>query len=135
MMADQDLSFLYIEDHPASRRVMQLLLDVMGYSNLTLIEHTQDIIAQLEQTKKDFDVIFLDLHLSPLDGFEVQKLLRAHNRFGQAKIVALTASVMPNELHTVRQNFDGLIAKPLNYDTFFGYVTRILAGEPVWETS
>ena len=94
-MADQQPTFLYIEDHPASRRVMQLLLEVMGYSQLTLIEHTQDIITQLETLDQDFNVVFLDLHIDPLDGFEVQKLLREHSRFKQARIIALTASVLP----------------------------------------
>ena len=42
--------FLYIEDHVASRRIMQILLvEVMGYSQLTMLEDTQDIIADLEQ--------------------------------------------------------------------------------------
>ncbi len=134
MMADQP-AFLYIEDHPASRLVMQLVLkELLGFEDLTMLEDSRDIVRRLEASGKTFDVIFLDLHVDPLDGFEVLKLLRQHEQFAPSKIVVLTASMMLDELDTVRKaGFDGLISKPISLDTFGDYVNRILAGGSVWE--
>jgi CheY-like chemotaxis protein len=134
-MADQQPAFLYIEDHPASRMVMQLIVnDVLGYENLTMLEDSRDLLARLDAIGTIFDVIFLDLHVNPLDGYAVYKLLRQQAKFAQTRIIALTASILPDELHSVREaGFDGLIIKPLNPETFLDYVNRILVGESVWE--
>ncbi len=128
-------SFLYIEDHPASRLVMELLLkSVMGNCDLTMLPDSQNLLQRLEEMGKTFDVIFLDLHIAPLDGLEVHALLHEHPQFRDAKIVALTASFLPEEFHKVRgAGFDGLIGKPLNHETFLGYVQQLLRGEMVWE--
>ena len=128
-------SFLYIEDHPASRLVMELLLkNVMGSCELTMLSDSQNLLQALGEVGKTFDVIFLDLHIAPLDGFEIHALLRQQPQFQDAKIVALTASFLPEEFHQVRNaGFDGLIGKPLNHETFLSYVQQLLRGEMVWE--
>jgi CheY-like chemotaxis protein len=135
-MADQQPAFLYVEDHPASRLVMQLVLkELLGYEDLTMLDDSRDLLQRLEASGKTFDVIFLDLHVDPLDGYAVLKLLRQHEKFAASKIVVLTASMMLDELDQVRAaGFDGLISKPINLDSFGDFVKRILAGEDVWET-
>jgi CheY-like chemotaxis protein len=129
-------AILYIEDHPASRRVMELLVvDVMGLSQLTLVGETTDIIQNLEAMHKHFDVIFLDVNLQPHDGYAVCTMLRAHEQFRSAKIVGLTASVTPDEMRKMQAvGFDGVIAKPISHVTFPEQLEHILAGEPLWES-
>ncbi len=126
---------LYIEDHPASRRVMQLLLlDLLDYTELTLLEDTQSVIQRLEMSGKAFDIIFLDLNLRPHDGYATCTLLRAHSQFGHARIICLTAEASPTEMRKMRDTgFDGMIGKPLSHTTFPEQIERILAGEAVWE--
>lgn len=128
--------FLYIEDHAGNRRVMKLLLtDVLGYSNLTMLEHSENLIQNLEALNTAIDVIFLDLNLKPIDGYGVHELLREHTVFRHARIVAVTASATPADIRKMQEaGFDGVIAKPLSYDTFPDQLRMILAGQPVWET-
>jgi len=130
-----DTKFLYIEDHRASRRVMELLLvEVMGYQHLTLVEDTQDIVQRLEALHTSFDVIFLDVNLKPHDGYAVCAMLRANAGFEKARIVGLTASASPADMRRMQDSgFDGAIGKPLSHDTFPEQLERILAGEAVWE--
>ena len=40
------------------------------------------------------DVIFLDIHIEPIDGFAMLKLIRQSATFQATKVIALTASVM-----------------------------------------
>jgi CheY-like chemotaxis protein len=79
------------------------------------------------------DVIFLDIHMEPIDGFEMLRQIRADASFRSTKIVALTASVMNEEVKLLRAaGFDGVLAKPLNVDAFPDALERILGGEQVW---
>ncbi len=134
-MATEQPAFLYIEDHPASRRIMQILLsDVMGYNSLTVVEDTHDIIPKLEAMRKSFDVIFLDINLKPHDGYAVCAMLRAHDLFRQARIIGLTANAMPADMRRMHETgFDGVLGKPLNHMAFPEQVQRILAGQPMWD--
>ena len=134
-MVATETNFLYVEDHRASRRVMELLLvEVMGYSHLTMVEDTHDIVEKLEAMQTRFDVIFLDVNLKPYDGYAVCAMLRTHAQFATAKIVGLTASASPSDMRKMQESgFDGAIGKPLSHDTFPEQLERILAGQAVWE--
>jgi CheY-like chemotaxis protein len=78
-------------------------------------------------------VIFLDVHIKPLDGYAMLKSIREQSRFVNTKVVALTASVMSNEVDYLRKaGFDSLVAKPVNPVSFPTLVNAILSGETVW---
>lgn len=134
-MRARDPAILYIEDHPASQRVFEVLMkDVMGYVNLTILEDSSNLIPRLEATGVSFDLIFLDLNIEPVHGNEVLLLLRQHSTFRNAKIVALTASIGSDELEKLHvSGFDGMISKPLGFETFPQFVSQIIAGQSVWE--
>lgn len=129
-----DPVFLYFEDDALSREVMQACLTRgMGYQNVWIFEDSTDFENQLASIDAKPDVIFLDIHIEPLDGFEMLKILRQMEGYQSTRIVALTASVMNEEVKTLREaGFDGVIAKPLDYDSFPRVLKRILDGEQVW---
>ena len=126
--------FLYFEDDALSRDVMQAcLMRGMGYQNVWIFEDSSDFENRLNSIGVCPDVIFLDIHIEPLDGFEMLAAIRQSETCRSAKVVALTASVMNEEVKTLREaGFDGIIAKPLDYDSFPGVLGRILDGEQVW---
>jgi CheY-like chemotaxis protein len=130
----QHPTFLYIEDHPASRRVMTLMLEeVMGYS-VTILENSADVAARVEAAPQPFDIIFLDLNVEPIGGLALIAQLRQHPRCASGRFVAVTASIMPSEMNAVRAaGFHGLISKPISPTQFPNQVARVLAGESVWE--
>jgi CheY-like chemotaxis protein len=73
--------------------------------------------------------------MEPIDGFEMLRLIHQEERYQKIPVVALTASVMNEEVRKLRESgFDGVIAKPLNYETFPRTLQRILNGEEVWNT-
>jgi CheY-like chemotaxis protein len=62
-------------------------------------------------------------------------LIRKNARYDAVAVVALTASVMYEEVRRLRDaGFDGVIAKPINFDTFPAALGRILSGGQVWNT-
>jgi CheY-like chemotaxis protein len=128
-------TIVYFEDDALSREVMRACLTRgLGYHNVTFFEDSADFDAKLEQLASKPDVIFLDIHMEPIDGFAMLKLIRQNKVCQSTKVIALTASVMNEEVKMLREaGFDGVISKPLNYETFPNALCRILDGEQVWQ--
>jgi two-component system cell cycle response regulator DivK len=80
------------------------------------------------------DLILMDIHLPEEDGYQALAKLRAHDKFRETKIVAVTAEATDNNLQRARKaGFNGFIGKPLNPDRFPDQIKEILQGEEVWE--
>jgi CheY-like chemotaxis protein len=124
---------LYVEDEPSSRKVMRMIAKDMGLENLTLFEDSSDFMARVAALPLKPQIIFLDIHVKPHTGFEMLKMLRDSGQYTGVPIVAMTASVMNEEVGQLRTaGFDGCLAKPIDIDTFPDTVRRILAGEVIW---
>ena len=79
------------------------------------------------------DVILLDIHVKPFTGFEMLEMLRQSEHFAGTKIVALTASVMNEEVLQLKESsFDGCLSKPVDSDIFPDLLSQIVEGEEIW---
>ena len=129
-----DRVFLYVEDDPHSRTVMRLLLTKsLHVKKLTIFEDSQNFEVRINELEHVPDVILLDIQVPPLDGFEMIKIIRQAPKFESTKVIALTASVMNEEVEKLRAaGFDGTISKPLRMVAFPDQIRRIVKGESVW---
>jgi CheY-like chemotaxis protein len=127
-------SFLYVEDDAASRRIVSVLLSrVMGFERVTMFDNTANFLTNLRALTAVPNVIFLDIHTRPHDGFEVLRLLRGERAYQDAVVIAMTANVMSHDVELLKKaGFNGLIGKPLLKDTFPQLIEKILAGESIW---
>ena len=125
---------LYVEDNLQSCTLMQMMLvRRLGLQHVTIWPDSTNFLARLETLDPKPDVIFLDIHMEPYNGFQMLTMLREHYNYQETPIVALTASVMGEEVHHLRTaGFDGCIAKPIDLSTFPDALRGILAGEEVW---
>jgi two-component system, cell cycle response regulator DivK len=132
--SSKQFSFLYVEDNDSNRTVMRLLMEyAMSVQSLAIFEDSSNFMERVKALPQPPDVILLDIHVRPLDGFEMLDLLRADTVYHQSKIIAVTASVTSEEIEEMSfAGFDGGIGKPLRVETFPGLLTRILNGETVW---
>lgn len=125
---------LYVEDDPKSRMVMEVLLKQhLGLHNVSIFENSADFEARLDALPFQPDLVFLDIHVDPLDGFQMLALLRQRPAYQQLPIVALTASVMNEEIQQLRDaGFNGVIPKPIEISAFPDTIKLLLSGESVW---
>lgn len=125
---------LYVEDDPQSRTLMRMLLSGrMRLPHVTILEDSQNFLEKIEALDPKPEVIFLDIHMQPHDGFAMLEMLQQLEWAKQARIVALTASVMNEEVARLRQvGFNGCLAKPIDLATFADTFERIVSGETVW---
>lgn len=125
---------LYVEDDLLSRKVMEMMLvGRMQLKDVTIFEDSRDIIQRVSALDRRPDIILLDIHMQPHDGFDVLKMLHERPEFDSTQIVALTASVMNEEVKRLETaGFDGCLSKPIDVDNFPQLFSRILAGETIW---
>ncbi len=135
-MSKSPLTILYVEDEPNSRKVMELIIRGIDFAKVVLFSDSTDFIARALALDPSPDVIFLDIHVSPHSGFEMLDMLRQSDALRNARVVAMTASVMNEEVRQLQSaGFDGCLAKPLDMDTFPETLDCIVAGEPVWRVN
>jgi CheY-like chemotaxis protein len=132
-----DHTFLYVEDDAMSREGLELVIRrVMGVEHLWVFADSADFMQRLNSLPRKPDVILLDIHMRPYSGLDLLKMLRGDPAYAQATVVALTASVMNEEMELLRASgFDGAIAKPINVATFPNLIERAVGGESVWHVT
>jgi CheY-like chemotaxis protein len=125
---------VYVEDDEASIIVMKAIVErVMKLHTLHVLQNRADFVQQVKQLEVTPDIFLFDIQMKPYDGFELLSMLRNDLQFNNSKVVALTASVMSEEVARLkRRGFDGAIAKPLNIEAFPDLIARIMDGESVW---
>jgi CheY-like chemotaxis protein len=125
---------LYVEDDLLSRQVMEvLLMRLMKFKHVTIFENSEAFMERLTALPHKPTLIFLDIHMQPDDGFTLLHKLRSHEDYQQTLVVALTASVMNEEVERLKKaGFNGVLAKPIDQQAFPGVITRILNGEHIW---
>lgn len=128
---------LYVEDDYLSRMVIHILLqEKLDLQHVVILEDSQHFIDRIENLPFMPDIILLDIHMKPLNGFQMLSLLRDHPVFQHTLVVALTASVMNEEIDQLRNaGFNGVLAKPLDEDLFPEQLRRLLEGEAIWTVS
>ena len=126
-------TFLYVEDDAKSRDVMQFILeDDLGHK-VFIFQDSTDFIERVEDLPTIPNLVFLDIHVPPHDGFTMLSMLRGHEQYKNVHIVALTASVMSEEIEQLkRAGFDSCLAKPIRMTTFSEVLARLIAGEKIW---
>jgi CheY-like chemotaxis protein len=124
-----NLHALIIDDDAYSIYVMERLLDQENISYTPVADPTR--LEEILKTLDAVDIVFLDLEMPKLDGYEVLALLKKHI---EAKVPIVACTVHTAEINnTRRQGFFSFVAKPLDLDRFSDQLHRILSGVPVWE--
>lgn len=129
------LTILYVEDDPVSRNVMEMLCEHILPDDVELFvfADSHDFIERVLNLPQQPDLVFLDIHVPPYDGFDMLAMLRDLPAYRDTKVIALTASVMNEEVEALQHSgFDGGIAKPIKQNSFLGLINRILNDEYVW---
>jgi len=133
-MVEQQPIVLYVEDDPQSRKLMRMLLaGRLKLPHVTIFEDSENFEERVQVLEPKPDIIFLDIHLKPKNGFEMLEVLRRLEWAKTIPIIALTASVMNEEIQQLREaGFSGCLAKPIDLGTFPETMQRILLGETIW---
>jgi two-component system aerobic respiration control sensor histidine kinase ArcB len=118
------LSILLVEDIELNVTVCTAILNKLGHSVAVAVDgHAAIEMAQ----NNHYDLIFLDINLPDMTGFDVIKTLRENDALELPPVVALTANVINNRQEYIDKGMDDAISKPLSINAVTGVISRLFS--------
>ncbi len=118
-------NILVVEDDLGNLQVITELLRIVGLQ--VHVAHTggEALSAVAEHA---FDLIFMDIEVPELNGFQVTEQIRRDARFNIIPIIAMTAYALPEDVeHCLAAGMNDHCAKPFTPDTILQILARWLA--------
>ena len=118
---------LIVEDNEKNMKLGGDVLQFKGYQTLEASNATDGLRLAAERSP---DLILMDIQLPDIDGITALGRLRADARTRDTPVLAVSASVMPDEQQAiVASGFNAYITKPINVKSFVETVEKF-AGKP-----
>jgi two-component system cell cycle response regulator DivK len=116
MASPTDVLVLIVEDDGRSRKLVR---DVLSADGLRTLEAASGVEALAIAAEELPDVILLDLGLPDMNGIDVVRALKAHERTARIPVVALTAMRTEDDDGWLRAaGFSACIEKPIDVRGF-----------------
>ena len=115
---------LLVEDNETNQEIVMGLLEESGIE-IDIANNGKEAIEKVEQNPHLYKLIFMDIQMPVMDGFEATKILRERNI--KTPIIALTANAMAEDIEKTQQaGMDAHLNKPIEveklYQTLFHYL-------------
>lgn len=128
-VTEVSLRILLADDHPANRKVIEVLLSGAAVE-LVCVADGKEAVETFEGG--GFDLVLMDMQMPVMDGLTATTEIRAlETRQGlrRTPVLMLTANAMPDHIEAGRKaGADGHLAKPVTTATLFAGISRVLAG-------
>lgn len=122
------LRILLADDHPANRKVIEVLLSGSGADLLCVADGREALDAFRDG---GFDLVLMDMQMPVMDGLTATSEIRAfeiRQGRGRTPLLMLTANAMPEHIEAGRKaGADGHLAKPVTTATLFAAISQVLA--------
>ncbi len=117
------INILLVDDNKINLKLAKTLLEIHGIQVTTAEDGKEAISLSKSQF---FHLIFMDLHMPNINGFEATKAIRENNNpCQQTTIIALTANAMPEEQQQVFDcGMNDILLKPITEKQLLGVFTR-----------
>lgn len=111
---------LVVDDHPVNQKLLKIILEK---ANCTVNTANDGENAIKEASKEEFDIIFMDIQMPGINGYEATQILREK---GYSKpIIACTAGSQDNERKLCESmGLNDIIKKPFNKKQLFEMVKK-----------
>jgi signal transduction histidine kinase/ActR/RegA family two-component response regulator len=119
---------LVVDDVAINREILRTMLDDTGM----IFEEAEDGYEALKciaNAPKPYDIIFLDIHMPEMDGYEAARRIRAAELPGEARmrIVAVTANAYPQDIIRCKESgMDSHVSKPVDMDALLKLLVQLL---------
>jgi signal transduction histidine kinase/CheY-like chemotaxis protein len=116
------LKILVAEDNEINQRIIRMIFEKIGFL-VTLVSDGKKVIEILK--KESFDLIFMDIQMPNMDGFEATSAIRFNTNILQPIIIAMTASAMAGDKHNcMKAGMDDYVSKPIKLEDIRNVITK-----------
>ncbi len=123
---------LVVEDQPINMLVAKRMLEKFG-ATVDTAEHGRFAVEQyLSQPEGTYDLIFMDIQMPIMNGYEATKKIRSSGRGDSEtiKIVSMTANVLPEDIKQSKEaGMDAHIGKPIRTEDLSQMIVGLLNRE------
>jgi CheY-like chemotaxis protein len=122
------LSILLIDDDEIQRmKFKKVCQDLLFSVSIVEAVHGKQALNYLNETKNNFNIIVLDLHMPKMNGLELLEILKSNAQFKNIPIIIMSNSKDSNELKKC-YNFgiSGYFTKPAKYSKYSKKVKSLL---------
>jgi two-component system cell cycle response regulator DivK len=117
-------TILIVEDNEKNMKLVRDILQHDGHATLEAATGREGLRLAAEARP---DLVLMDIQLQDMDGIAVLRGIRADPALDAMPVLAVSASVMPDERQkVVDSGFDALITKPIQLRQFRETVRRFL---------
>lgn len=115
---------LIVEDNEKNMKLVRDILQHAGHRTLETASGQEGVrLARLHRP----DLVLMDIQLPDIDGIEALRQIRADPALDALPVLAVSASVMPEELRMIAAaGFDAYVTKPIALREFQATVRRFL---------
>ncbi len=126
----RSLHVLLVDDNLVNQKLMRNLLERAGHHVVIVGDGAHAVEAAKAGA---FDLIFMDLQMPGMDGFEATSLIRKQSATGRrVPIIALTAHAMNSHRDQCLQaGMNGFLSKPVNFEELLRVIDDITAAQPL----
>ncbi len=119
---ERSLRILVAEDHEVNQMLFKTILEKMGY----LVEPAMDGLEAVKAVAKvHFDLIFMDIQMPNMNGYQATEKIRALGFKGP--IIAVTANAIKEEIAKSRRaGMDDFLTKPFKQKDLLPYLKKWL---------
>ncbi|WP_100611423.1 response regulator [Confluentibacter lentus] len=110
---DYKFSVLVAEDNKINQKVIKFLLEQQG-ADCTLVRNGLEAVKLYNIL--DFDLIFMDIYMPEMDGYEATKTIKASDKYAKTNtpIIAVSASAFEADIKKAKlSGVDDFLAKPI----------------------
>jgi signal transduction histidine kinase/CheY-like chemotaxis protein len=114
----EDKHILLVEDIATNREVVMVLLEPTDI-NIDCAENGVEAVRMFSQSPDKYDLIFMDLQMPEMDGYEATRQIRSHNipKAKDIPIIAMTANVFRDDVERcLDAGMNGHVGKPIDID-------------------
>lgn len=119
------LNVLVADDSNTTRRVFQARLEDLGMT-VTAVSDGDAALARLHEGREKFDIIFCDIQMPRMNGYELCKKLNESSWFDGTPIVMVsTCSDAKEVIRALKLGADDFIPKPFERDLLVKVIRRV----------
>jgi PAS domain S-box-containing protein len=110
-----NLKLLMVEDNHVNQRVARMMFEDFG-CHVDILNNAEEVMARLDSLP-NYDLIFMDVGLPDVSGFEITARLRQEDALKDMPIIAMTAYVLEGEREQAfAVGMNKVIVKPISYE-------------------